>query len=160
MKENEIPEEVRQEVRIRICNIRQCLDEDRFDQASSEGDGLITYILSAVRDGKQELPGEAGRAVWVKQGDEDHIYDWVADVIENGVRTFIAFRPGEEKETYQIRNSGGDILAEFSTLLEARIASVDMKEGTEIVERKFVDGEWEETIVYQRIIALRPKEEK
>ena len=72
MKENEIPEEVRQEVRIRICNIRQCLDEDRFDRASSEGDGLITYILSAVRDGKLKLLGEVGR-------------DKVRCIVDNGI---------------------------------------------------------------------------
>ncbi len=61
---------------------------------------LAELFLSAVRNGDlDEALGVVGRAVWVKEGDEDHIYDWVADVIENGVRTFIALRPEKgEKE--------------------------------------------------------------
>ena len=112
-------------------------------------------LWKAVR-GEMRLPGEVGRLPLPQYG-----VLWAFD--KAGFETgdiLIALRQEEEKETYQIRNSAGDILAEFGTLLEARIASVGMKESTEIIERKFVDGEWEETIVYQRIITLRPEVEK
>jgi len=56
----------------------------------------------------------------------------------------------EESVVYLIRDEGGKILAEFCSLLQARIASVDMKEGKEIVERSFIDGEWEEVVLYER----------
>lgn len=58
----------------------------------------------------------------------------------------------ESTLVYQIRDEQGNTLIEFATLLEARIASVDIKEGTQIIERIFIDGEWEETMVYRRIL--------
>lgn len=57
--------------------------------------GRYPCMLWKVARGEMELPGEAGRAVWGKKGDEDHIYGWVADLIKNGVRTFSALRPEE-----------------------------------------------------------------
>lgn len=54
---------------------------------------------------------------------------------------------------YQIRDKQDKVLAEFGSLLQARIASVDIKEGVQIVERMFVGGEWEETVLYGRILA-------
>lgn len=51
---------------------------------------------------------------------------------------------------YQIRDKQDTVLGEFGSLLRARIVSVDIKEGTQIVERSFVDGEWEEVVLYSR----------
>ena len=60
---------------------------------------------------------------------------------------------------YQVRNKQGKVLAEFGSLLRARIASVDIKDGAQIVERSFIDGEWEEVVLYERSSATLPKEE-
>lgn len=105
MKRNEINEELAKEIRKSWCkdcedaivdaDTLELLDGCEMDSESYCAEKVrqnIRRILSAVRDGKQKIPGEAGRAVWMKQGDEDHIYDWVAEVIENGARTFIALR--------------------------------------------------------------------
>ena len=51
---------------------------------------------------------------------------------------------------YQIQDKQGNVLIKFGTLIQCRIASVDMKQGTQIVERTFVDGEWEEVVLYER----------
>lgn len=66
----------------------------------------ITRIAQAIEDGLS-LPNEAGWAVWAKQGDEDHIYEWAADVIENGARTFIAFCQEEEENRTRSQNREG-----------------------------------------------------
>ena len=60
---------------------------------------------------------------------------------------------------YQVRNKQGKVLVEFGSLLRARIASVDIKDGTQIIERSFVDGEWEEVVVYERNSTTLPEEE-
>ena len=59
---------------------------------------VIRVVLSAVVNYDQQLPEETGRAVWAEPGDEDHIYDWVADVIESGARTFIALSPESHRD--------------------------------------------------------------
>lgn len=56
----------------------------------------------------------------------------------------------KEQTVYQIRDTQGDVLAEFDSLLHARVASVDMTESMQIVERSFVDDEWEDIILYER----------
>jgi len=72
------------------------LDADDRWVVEQAWDKIITLIIGKAY-ARQDLllPEEAGRAVWAKQGDEDHIYDWVADTIENGARTFIALREEE-----------------------------------------------------------------
>lgn len=55
-----------------------------------------------------------------------------------------------DRVVYQIRDIQDKVLIEFGSLLQARIASVDIKEGTQIIERSFVDGEWEEVVLYER----------
>ena len=98
-QEIEINEELVEEISERFCELK--IKEYIPGQLQTTIGWTIGLVLSAVRDDKQKLPGEVGRAVWAKQGDEDHIYDWVADVIENGARTLIILRPEEEKETCQ-----------------------------------------------------------
>ena len=61
----------------------------------------------------------------------------------------------EGQTVYQVRDAQGKVLAEFGSLLRARIVSVDIGEGRQIVERSFVDGEWEEIVLYER--AAPPK---
>ena len=105
VKEDEM-EKLVEEIRGYWCEDCQCRDPDSgecFEMAEDHCRRVvgksIARIGKAYVDGLPLL-GEVGRAVWVKQGDEDHICDWVADVIENGVRTFIALCPekGEEKD--------------------------------------------------------------
>jgi len=71
--------------------------ETGWDRAVEQARRIIALISQAIAEGRVTVAGEVGRAVWQKQGDEDHIYDWVADVIESGARTFIALR-GEKHE--------------------------------------------------------------
>lgn len=52
---------------------------------------------------------------------------------------------------YQVRDKHGKVLAESSSLLRVRVASVDIKEGIQIIERSFIDGEWEEVVLYERV---------
>ena len=108
--EVEISEELAEEIRKSWC--KDCRDAvidgdtmELLDGCETDSEAIcaervrqnIRLILSAVRDGRlDEALGVVGRAVWAKEGDEDYIYDWVADVIENGARTFIALREEEK----------------------------------------------------------------
>ncbi len=71
---------------------------------------------------------------------------------------------------FRILDRQWNIIADFPTLLAARIASVDLP-GVAIIEVEEIDGEEETTIHYERgqgldwsqlehCIALRPEEEK
>ena len=57
----------------------------------------------------------------------------------------------EKEEFYEIRDGEGKVLRKCRTLLEARLASLDCPNGSVIVERRFVDGEWEEQEMYVRL---------
>ena len=52
---------------------------------------------------------------------------------------------------YEIRDGEGKVLRKCHALLEARLASLDYPDGSVIVERRFVDGEWEEREMYVRL---------
>jgi hypothetical protein len=79
-----------EEINERFCELK--IKEYIPGQLETTIKWAIARIGKAYAEG-MKLPGEAGRAVWLKQGDEDHIYEWVADVIESGARSFIALRP-------------------------------------------------------------------
>jgi len=87
-------EKLIEEIGIEIFNYAHRVNPPTYTTAED----IIVRILWAVVDG-MPLPDEAGRAVWQKQGDEDHIYDWAADVIESGARTFIALRKDEDNDS-------------------------------------------------------------
>lgn len=101
-----IPEELIEEIAGRLRHHRHswrgAFQRSAYEADEAEAEILIARIGKAVLDGGldkwlAENMGLVGRAAWCRPGDEDHVYDWIADVIENGARTFIALRPGEEK---------------------------------------------------------------
>jgi len=52
---------------------------------------------------------------------------------------------------YEIRDGEGEVLRECHSLLEARLASLDYPNGSVIVEKRFVNGEWEPREMYVRL---------